>query len=118
MPSELCVPKVKFPKQNGSFVIIILSTQTIDCNLFNELIKQCSSLLKLKRIVAWLLRYKQNVLGVIRGSATTNRNKLLPVTELENAELELVELTFHLLRLALHLKSIFNTYHALLKDYA
>ena len=91
MPTEFCVPKVKFPKQNGSFVITTLSTQTIDCNSFNELIKQCSSLIKLKRIVAWLLRFKQNVLSVIRGSVTTNRNTLLSVTELESAELELLK---------------------------
>ena len=37
--------------------------------------------------MAWLLRFKQNVLGLIRGSVTTNRNTLLSVTELENAEL-------------------------------
>ena len=91
MPTELCVTKVKFPKQNGSFVITTLSTQSIDCHPFNESIKQCSSLLKLKRIVAWLLRFKQNVLSVIRGSVTTNRNNLLSVTELENAELELLK---------------------------
>ena len=91
MPTEFCVPKVKFPKQNGSFVITTLSIETTDCHPFNELIKQCSSLLKLKRIVAWLLRYKQNVLSVIRGSVTTNSNKLLSVTELENAELELLK---------------------------
>ena len=91
MPSEFCVPKVRFSKQNSSFATTTLSTQTIDCYPFNELIKQCSSLLKLKRIVAWLLRFKQNVLGLIRGSVTTNRNTLLSVTELENAELELIK---------------------------
>ena len=91
MPTKLCVTKVKFPKQNGSFVITTLSTQSIDCHPFNELIKQRSSLLKLKRIVAWLLRFKQKVLSVIRGSVTTNRNNLLSVTELENAELELLK---------------------------
>ena len=41
--------------------------------------------------MAWLLRFKQNVLGLIRGSVTTNRNTLLSVTELENAELELIK---------------------------
>ena len=91
MPSEFCVQKDRFPKQNSSFVTTTLSTQTIDCHLFNELIKQCSSLLKLKRIVAWLLRFKQNVLSLIRGSVTTNRNTSLSVTELENAELELIK---------------------------
>ena len=83
MSLEFCEPNVRFPKQNSSFVITTLSTQTIDCHPFNELIKQCSSLLKLKRIGAWLLRFKQNVLGLIRGSVTTNRNTLLSVTELE-----------------------------------
>ena len=91
MPSEFCVPKVRFPKQNSSIVTTTLCTQTINCHPFNKLIKQCSSLLKLKRIVAWLLRFKQNVLGLIRGSVTTNRNTLLSVTELENAELELIK---------------------------
>ena len=91
MPLEFCVQKDRFPKQNSSFVTTTLSTQTIDCHPFNELIKQCSSLLKLKRIVAWLLRFKQNVLSLIRGSVTTNRNTLLSVTELENAELELIK---------------------------
>ena len=91
MPSEFCVPKVRFSKQNSSFATTTLSTQTIDFHPFNELIKQCSSLLKLKRTVAWLLRFKQNVLGLIRGSVTTNRNTLLSVTELENAELELIK---------------------------
>ena len=31
IPTEFCVPKVKFSKQNGSFVITTLFTQTIDC---------------------------------------------------------------------------------------
>ena len=91
MPSEFCVPKVRFPKQNSIFVTTTLSTQTIDCRPFNESIKQCSFLLKLKRIVAWLVRFKHNALGLIRGSVTTNRNTLLSVTELENAELELIK---------------------------
>ena len=41
--------------------------------------------------MTWLLRYKQIVLGVIRGSVTTNKNNLLLVTELENAELEILK---------------------------
>ena len=91
VPTELCVPKVKFPKQNRSSMISTSSTQTIICNPFNELINRSSFLMKLKRIAAWLQRYKQNVRCMISGSMTTNKNKSLSVTQLENAELELMK---------------------------
>ena len=120
MPTEFCVPKVKFPKQNSSFVITALFTQTIDCHPVNQLIKQCSSLLNLKRIVAWLLRFKQNVLSVTRVSVTTNKNELLSVTELENAKLELLKQVqkTHFLFIASYSspKVDFQHFHALLKD--
>ena len=38
--------------------------------------------------MAWLLKYEQNVLGMIRSSLMSDKNKLLLVTQLENAELE------------------------------
>ena len=38
--------------------------------------------------MAWLLKYEQNVLGMIRSSLMSDKNKLLLVSELENAELE------------------------------
>ena len=47
--------------------------------------------MKLERIAAWLQRYKQNVRCVISGSVTTNKNKLLSVTQPKNAELELLK---------------------------
>ena len=46
-------------------------------------------MLKLKRIVAWLQRYKQNVLGMIHDFAMT-KDKLLSENDLENTEFELL----------------------------
>ena len=38
--------------------------------------------------MAWLLKYQQNVRGMIRSSLISDKNKLFLVTQLENAELE------------------------------
>jgi len=70
---------------------ITLNSQDATCTVLSRLVNRCSSLLKAKRLTAWLLRAKQFLGNKAKGSCKRINVYPLSAAELKSAELELAE---------------------------
>ena len=82
---------VKEQKQKTTVFLTKSISQDLTGDVLNRLIERCSSLLKAKKLTAWLIRTKQFLWNKVRCGSTVFNAAPFSAEELKSAELELVK---------------------------
>lgn len=104
-PGFLWKPEHMWPMQTKAFcdvcdddpevkteVKVCMSSPGKLCNPLSDYFQKCSSWFRLKKVVAWLLRYRENLLNAIKSNKSERDDpKHITVEEMESAEREILK---------------------------
>ena len=89
--SDVPLSLVKEQKQKTTVFLTKSNSQDLTGDVLNRLIERCSSLLKAKKLTAWLIRTKQFLWNKVRCGSTVFNAAPFSAEKLKSAEVELVK---------------------------